>query len=201
MINFFTLVLLALLILLKIILVTAIFNNVSFKEDNKNYKTKILVRDILEALLLICVIFVLVVKYLEFINVSSKTAYTWGIVSAFITFVLYILVNLNFLNKYYKETFQCQSVSELHNDKIDYLTDSKVFSLVPSQTMIKCNEKNIYSHENKYPFSFGDLSNTIGHRNELVDYENQVFNDTENDNMKFLVVDLNKSVKDLKTVI
>ena len=45
MINFFTLILLALLILLKIILVTAIFNNVSFKEDNKNYKTKILVRD------------------------------------------------------------------------------------------------------------------------------------------------------------
>ena len=50
-------------------------------------------------------------------------------------------------------------------------------------------------------FLFGDLSNTIGHRNELVDSENQVFNDTENDNMKFLVVDLNKSVKDLKTVI
>ena len=201
MINFFTLILLALLILLKIILVTAIFNNVSFKEDNKNYKTKILVRDILEALLLICVIFVLVVKYLEFINVSSKTAHRWGIVSAFVTLILYIILNLNFLNKYYKETFQCQSVSELHSDKIDYLTESKVFSLVPSQTMIKCNEKNIYSHENKYPFSFGDLSNTLGHRNELVDSKNQVFNDTENDNMKFLVVDLNKSVKDLKTVI
>jgi hypothetical protein len=201
MINFFTLILLALLILLKIILVTAIFNNVSFKEDNKNYKTKVLVRDILEAFLLICVIFVLVVKYLEFINVSSKTAYTWGIVSAVVTLVLYVLLNLNFLSKYYKETFQCQSVGELHSDKIDYLTDSEVFSLVPSQTMIQCNNKNIYSHENKYPFSFGDLSNTIGHRNELVDSENQVFNDTENDNMKFLVVDLNKSVKDLKTVI
>ena len=201
MINFFTLILLALLILLKIILVTAIFNNISFKEDNKNYKTKILVRDILEAFLLICVIYVLVVKYLEFINVPSNTANTWGSVSAFVTLILYVLLNLNFLNKYYKETFQCESVSELHSDKIDYLTDSKVFSLVPSQTMIKCNEKNIYSHENKYPFSFGDLSNTIGHRNELVNSENQVFNDTENRNMKFLVVDLNKSVKDLKTVI
>ena len=186
---------------MKIILVTAIFNNVSFKEDNKNYKTKVLVRDILEAFLLICVIFVLVVKYLEFINVSSKTAYTWGIVSAVVTLVLYVLLNLNFLSKYYKETFQCQSVGELHSDKIDYLTDSEVFSLVPSQTMIQCNNKNIYSHENKYPFSFGDLSNTIGHRNELVDSESQTFNDTENDNMKFLVVDLNKSVKDLKTVI
>ena len=137
MINFFTLILLALLILLKIILVTAIFNNVSFKEDNKNYKTKILVRDILEAFLLICVIYVLVVKYLEFINVPSNTANTWGSVSAFVTLVLYVLLNLNFLKKYYKETFQCESVSELHRDKIDYLTDSKVFSLVPSHSNSK----------------------------------------------------------------
>ena len=90
MINFFTLILLALLILLKIILVTAIFNNVVFKEDEKNYKTKVLVRDIFEAILLVCVIFVLVTKYLEFVNVAPRTAYISGIVVSILTLVFYL---------------------------------------------------------------------------------------------------------------
>ena len=108
----------------------------------KNYKTKILVRDILEAFLLICVIYVLVVKYLEFINVPSNTANTWGSVSAFVTLVLYVLLNLNFLNKYYKETFQCKAVSELHNDKIDYLKKKENLKKLNYQnTWINVNQK------------------------------------------------------------
>jgi hypothetical protein len=199
MINFFTLILLALLILLKIILVTAIFNNVIFKENEKNYKTKILIRDILEAILLTCVIFVLVTKYLEFINVLPRTAYIWGLVIAVITLVFNLLINFNFLDKYYNETFKCETVGDLHSNKIPYLTDNKVFSMVPSATLLKCQDSSIYSFDHKYSFTKGDMSNTIGHRKELVEYDNPEFNNAENPNMKLMVIDSTNN--DLKNVI
>ena len=60
MINFFTLVLLALLVLLKVILVTAIFKNITFSKQDKHYKNKVLTRDLLEVILLVSVIFLLV---------------------------------------------------------------------------------------------------------------------------------------------
>jgi hypothetical protein len=199
MINFFTLILLALLILLKIILVTAIFNNVVFKDDEKNYKTKALVRDIFEAILLVCVIFVLVTKYLEFVNVAPRTAYISGIVVSILTLVFYLAMNFNFLDKYYKETFKCETIGDLHSNKIKHLTDDKVFSMTPSQTLLRCSDSSIYSFDDKYPFTKGDMSNTIDHREELVEQDKPEFNNSENPNMKLLVIDHTNN--DLKNVI
>tara|TARA_Y100000590_G_scaffold244948_1_gene275307 strand:+ start:32 stop:628 length:597 start_codon:yes stop_codon:yes gene_type:complete len=198
MINFFTLILLALLILLKVILVTAIFNNISFKEENKS---KILIRDFLEAILLICVIFVLVVKYLQFINVSKRAAILSGTVVAGVTLVLYVIINFKILDRYFQENFQCNTVKDLHADKIEYLTDNKIFSMTPSNVLSKCPDSNLYAHENKYPFNIGNMSDTLGHMENLIEEENPEFNSTESPNMNLLVVDLNGRDSDLKTVL
>ena len=80
MINFFTLILLALLVLLEVILVTAIFKNITFSKRDKHYKNKVMTRDILEMILLISVIFLLVYKYLQFMNVSNSNAYKSAII-------------------------------------------------------------------------------------------------------------------------
>ena len=93
MINFFTLVLLALLVLLKVILDT-LFKNITFSLQDKHYKNKVLTRDLLEVILLVSVIFLLVYKYLEFMKISSENAYKSAITVVLITIVFYVFINL-----------------------------------------------------------------------------------------------------------
>ena len=46
MINFFTIVLLGLLILLKVILVTSLFKNIEISRSDKHFKTKTIIKEV-----------------------------------------------------------------------------------------------------------------------------------------------------------
>ena len=123
-----------------------------------------------------------------------------GVVAG-VTLVLYVIINFKILDRYFQENFQCNTVKDLHADKIEYLTDNKIFSMTPSNVLSKCPDSNLYAHENKYPFNIGNMSDTLGHMENLIEEENPEFNSTESPNMNLLVVDLNGRDSDLKTVL
>ena len=197
MINFFTLVLLALLVLLKVILVSAIFKNITFSKQDKHYKNKVLMRDLLEVILLVSVIFLLVYKYLEFMNISSVNAYKSAITVVLITIVFYVFINYDFFKTMYTENFECSTVDDLQGDQIKFLTDSKVFSMVPAQARDECSGKDMYAFGHRYPFHSIDLKSLPGHREEMVEIVNAEFNENKKNNFKLDVVPLDQAEDEL----
>lgn len=197
MINFFTLVLLALLVLLKVILVTAIFKNITFSRQDKHYKNKVLTRDLLEVILLVSVIFLLVYKYLEFMNISSQNAYKSAITVVLITIVFYVFINYDFFKDVYTENFKCPTVDDLQKESINYLTKDKIFSLVPAQARDECSGKDMYAFGHLYPFHSIELESLPDHREEMKEVVQAEFNDTKKNNFKLDVVPLDHAENDL----
>ncbi len=197
MINFFTLVLLALLVLLKVILVTAIFKNITFSKNDKHYKNKVLTRDLLEVILLVSVIFLLVYKYLEFMNISSENAYKSAITVVLITIVFYVFINYDFFKTMFTENFKCPTVDEVQSGDINYLSKDKVFSMVPSQARAECSGKDMYAFGHLYPFHSIDLKSLPGHREEMVEVINAEFNENKKNNFKLDVVPLDQAEDEL----
>ena len=197
MINIFTLVLLALLVLLKVILVTAIFKNITFSKQDKHYKNKVLTRDILEVILLVSVIFLLVYKYLEFMNISSENAYKSAITVVLITIVFYVFINYDFFKNMYTENFKCPTVDEVQANGINYLTDDKVFSMVPAQARAECSGKDMYAFGHLYPFHSIDIKNLPGHREEMKEVVQAEFNENNKNNFKLDVVPLDHAENEL----
>lgn len=196
MINFFTLILLALLVLLEVILVTAIFKNITFSKRDKHYKNKVMTRDILEMILLISVIFLLVYKYLQFMNVSNSNAYKSAIIIVIITIIVYGYINYNFFKSMFTENFECATVDEAQGKQITYLTDDKVFSMVPSNTRMECSSKDMYSFGHKYPFHSIDLKSLPGNQEEMSETVKVNFNDKKN-NFKLHVIPLEEAENEI----
>ena len=198
MINFFTLILLALLVLLEVILVTTIFKNVTFSSNDKHYKNKVLMRDILEVILLVAVIFLLVYKYLEFMNVSSVNAYKSAMTIVIITIVVYVFINYNFFKALYNENFSnCDTVEDVQGDQIKYLSKDKVFSMVPAQARAQCSGKDMYAFGHLYPFHSIDIKSLPGHREEMVEKVTAEFNDKKKEDYKLVVIPLDQAEHEL----
>jgi len=197
MINFFTLILLALLVLLEVILVTAIFKNITFSKQDKHYKNKVMTRDILELILLISVIFLLVYKYLQFMNISNTNAYKSAIIIVIITIIVYVYINYDFLKSIFVENFECATVDDLQGEQIKYLTDDKVFSMVPANARMGCSGKDMYAFGNLYPFHSIDIKSLPEHREEMVETVNVKFNDNEKNNFKLDVVPLEEAENEI----
>lgn len=197
MINFFTLILLALLVLLQVILVTALFKNIHFSRQDKHYKNKELVRDVLEAILLVSVIFLLVYKYLQFVGISNKNSYKSAMVVVVVTLIVYGGINYNFFRAVYNENFSCKTIDDLQKKDIEFLTDDKAFSMVTSRDRMECSGKDIYAFGNLYPFHSIDIRNLPGHREEMVETVTAEFNSDKKNNFKLDVVPLDMAENEI----
>ena len=193
MINFFTIVLLGLLILLKVILVTSLFKNIEISRSDKHFKTKTIIKDTVEGLLLLIIIFLLVYKYLQFMGTSNVGAYRVAILAIVLVFIFYVILNAEHFSKTLKENFKCKTVDDLEINDTDFLTEDKIFSIVPSNVRASCSGKDMYNFGNLYPFNSLTVKNLVGNRPEMSETVEAEFDEEGKDDFKFNVISLEEA--------
>ena len=155
MIGFFKLFLLVLLILVEIVTIDKIFDTVTLKTSDKNYKKKLFLKNMVELLILIIFIFILVYKYLEYYSVPTKDAVNVAIILSFLVLIVFVVQNKRELNILLSEGFSNKEhfgecPANQHN--IPFLDEKKIFSLVPAIYRDILSENDRYKIACKYPF-------------------------------------------------
>ena len=159
MVGFFKLFLLVLLILVEIVTIDKIFETVTLKSSEKNYKKKLFLKNMVELLILIIFIFILVYKYLEYYSVPTKDAVNVAIILSFLVVVIFLVQNKRELNILLSEGFSnTEHFGEcpVNEQNIPFLDEKKIFSLVPAIYRDMLSENDRYKIACKYPFYIED---------------------------------------------
>ena len=130
-------------------------------------------------------------------NISSENAYKSAITVVLITIVFYVFINYDFFKTMYTENFKCPTVDEVQADSINYLTNDKVFSMVPAQARAECSGKDMYAFGHLYPFHSIDIKSLPGHRDEMKEVVQAEFNEDKKNNFKLDVVPLDHAENEL----
>jgi len=199
--------LLGVLVFVEVILVTYIFNTIHFSKTDRHYRMKEIIRDTLEVLILLILIYILVSKYLEYMVETPQLASKAGMYVALIVFVFWLYFNVDIIrnvlvsipknggNSNNKENFN-------ENNLPEYVNNNKVFSNYPAQ-MRSLNKQFNPSFNNVYPF---DTDNTISHdlyndSDKMVSVNETPFEFNKETKVEKLKVVLknNKNVQDILT--
>ena len=199
--------LLGVLVFVEVILVTYIFNTIHFSKNDRHYRMKEIIRDTLEVLILLILIYILVSKYLEYMVESPQLASKAGMYVALIVFVFWLYFNVdvirNALVSAPKNGENSKNKENFNENNLDkYVNNNKVFSNYPAQ-MRTLNKRFNPSFNNIYPF---DTDNTISHdvdndSDEMVTVNETPYEFNKETKVEKLKVVLknNKNVQDILT--
>ena len=194
MVGFFKLFLLVLLILVEIVTIDKLFETVTLKSSDKNYKKKLFLKNMVELLILIIFIFILVYKYLEYYSVPTKDAVNVAIILSFMVLVIFLVQNKRELNILLSEGFSnTEHFGEcpVNEQNIPFLDEKKIFSLVPAIYRDMLSENDRYKIACKYPFYIEDsitkgpslLPDEVEYRVDISNYltiiEEEEFDETD----------------------
>ena len=217
--SYLSLLVLMVLVLIELGIITFIFNNIKFSKTDKQFKNKVLLRDILELVVLLTLTSLLVYNYVKYLNLKHLNPLLITVVLSVAVIIFWLGLNIDNLKEtvlgensifkfLFKEVDIVKQVVEgkannkkkdtennnSNRDVEDYLNKNSVFSKYPANARDIEKVRN-YRFNNLYPF-YLDKQFSGEHDNSKLsfeDYNLEKNNKTFDKNKYKLVLPTNKS--------